>query len=733
MRHIVFAVLCCSVAIVGAGPAAAAPLHPTGYPKEDLEKLAPDHEVRSVPVAPGAPCYRDVLTVDLSDELPPVGNQGGQGSCSSWSCAYYHRTQLEYKERLWDLTDPNHQFSPAFVYNQINGGLDGGSGFTNNFGLMVDQGCASLVDAPYDDGNLLGWPSESAYVHAMPFRCKEWAWSRILDDSAIVLIKQLLNNGFTTCVGVNVWGNFDAIQNYDYTYCVADRMGTLRGGHMVTVIGYNDTMPTNDGPGAFKLVNSWGTGWGLSGFFWMSYVALKDSLLSHRNVGWMTDTVGYVPKMLGRVRIDHPARDRFGIAALVGPREAPLWSHNFRTWRREKAQQPFPKTTIVFDMTGGADYIENLQTDSAFIACRDDTTDGNEGTLLYYSCQYLPWANTVPSHDTPMTIPDDRETIYACAQPGQWDPDVGVVQGPAPVAMLDSSQTAVPQVLVRNFGQGSASFPVEYRIGSNYCDTQQVTNLAPGDTTRLTFRSWTALDRNMLSTRCTTMLTGDQFLDNDWSEDSVFVRVRDVALLEITSPPDTVDSGAFVPPQVMVSNKGNQDEDLRAVFRIPDEGFVRGASKVFPAGAETLMTFPNWKPSTIGTHVACCTLFFESDVHPEDNAIEREVTVIPVAGIHENPELAAQEPHVAVVPNPFRTHADINLRLTANSPCGLAIYDASGRLVRYFSVPQSPVPNPQSLVWDGKNTQGKTAPAGVYYCRVEGDADCITARMLKLE
>ena len=136
-------VLCCLV-VLGAA-SARAELHPLGFVSSDLSKVAPEHEAKSVPVAPGAKSFREVLRVDLTDEMPPTGNQGAQGSCASYAITYYHRTQLEYHERHWDLTDPHHQFSPAFTYNQVNGGGDNGSGFENNMPLICDQGCASLV------------------------------------------------------------------------------------------------------------------------------------------------------------------------------------------------------------------------------------------------------------------------------------------------------------------------------------------------------------------------------------------------------------------------------------------------------------------------------------------------------------------------------------------------------------------------------------------------------------
>ena len=90
------------ISLSAAFSVAAAELHPCGYVEEDLHKTAAEHQVFSIPVVPGVPVCSDVSYVDLSDELPPVGNQGGIGSCTSWSVAYYHRTQLEYRERQCD-------------------------------------------------------------------------------------------------------------------------------------------------------------------------------------------------------------------------------------------------------------------------------------------------------------------------------------------------------------------------------------------------------------------------------------------------------------------------------------------------------------------------------------------------------------------------------------------------------------------------------------------------------
>jgi len=56
---------------------------------------------------------------------------------------------------------------------------------------------------------------------------------------------------------------FDLISAYNNIYSSVERYGKNRGGHAITLVGYDDSLLTSDGYGAFKFVNSWGTGWAL--------------------------------------------------------------------------------------------------------------------------------------------------------------------------------------------------------------------------------------------------------------------------------------------------------------------------------------------------------------------------------------------------------------------------------------------------------------------------------------
>ncbi|MHB8894743.1 MAG: hypothetical protein ACYC99_06130, partial [Candidatus Geothermincolia bacterium] len=86
------------------------------------------------PATPTAPALRSGVplsaSADMSGQIPPIGDQGQQGSCVAWATSYYYKSWSEKLEHAsWNLADPRYEFSPSFVYNQINGGGDNGSTF----------------------------------------------------------------------------------------------------------------------------------------------------------------------------------------------------------------------------------------------------------------------------------------------------------------------------------------------------------------------------------------------------------------------------------------------------------------------------------------------------------------------------------------------------------------------------------------------------------------------------
>ncbi|MEI6043323.1 MAG: C1 family peptidase [Chloroflexota bacterium] len=219
--------------------------------------------------------------VDYTALVPPVGNQGSQGSCVGWAIGYYYKSIQEYRERRWSLTDPTHQFSPSFVYNQINNGYDYGAWPDDAFNLLQNTGTVSIADFPYNASDYRSQPSV-ALKAAASYKAKSWqylfynvsSWPYYVANPAgtVDMLRQYLAQGDVFALTIPIYDTWDYVGNSPTSVATKPtNLGSYRGYHEVTVIGYDDTIVSSDGLGAFRVVNSWGTSWGNNGFTWLSY------------------------------------------------------------------------------------------------------------------------------------------------------------------------------------------------------------------------------------------------------------------------------------------------------------------------------------------------------------------------------------------------------------------------------------------------------------------------------
>lgn len=96
--------------------------------------------------------------------------------------------------------------------------------------------------------------------------------------------------------------------------------------------------------------------------------------------------------------------------------------------------------------------------------------------------------------------------------------DVGVTAILAPVGILDLGTVVQPRARLRNWGNVIETFPVVFRIGTFYADTQYTAD------TVVTFRPCTLSLVGTFSTQCSTAMTGDMVPTNDLRTDSVVVQ-----------------------------------------------------------------------------------------------------------------------------------------------------------------------------------------------------------------
>lgn len=208
-------------------------------------------------------------SVDLSPFFPSPGNQGLQGSCVGWATAYALKSYQEGLEIGWPLNTRSHLFSPAFVYNQIKlWGCTSGSRIVDALDLIVSEGAATLATMPYDQFDCTTQPSNNARQEAPFF--KGYRRVRVNSTSGI---KAALVNGLPVVGGIVVYDQLQTLVGPNSVYNTAT--GVPTGGHAITIVGYDD----NRYGGAFKVINSWGTGFGDGGYFWLPYAFAVQGIL----------------------------------------------------------------------------------------------------------------------------------------------------------------------------------------------------------------------------------------------------------------------------------------------------------------------------------------------------------------------------------------------------------------------------------------------------------------------
>ncbi len=198
--------------------------------------------------------------IDLSAQFPTPGYQGQQNSCVAWSVAYAVKSYQEGLEEGWSLTTQDHLFSPAYIYNQLNGGSDNGLKVSDALAWVVDNGMATLATVPYEETNYTTQPTTAATKEAQLYKPLEWGTLKSNND-----IKTSLANQQPVIITMAVYNSLKNLKGSNSVYNTAD---TWIGEHAVTLVGYDDGHASG---GAFKVMNSWGTDWGNQGFFWLPY------------------------------------------------------------------------------------------------------------------------------------------------------------------------------------------------------------------------------------------------------------------------------------------------------------------------------------------------------------------------------------------------------------------------------------------------------------------------------
>ena len=244
-------------------------------------------------ILPDVPLPNRMLTslppaVDHSSKLPPVGSQGGAGSCVGWATSYYYKSFQEGLDQGWALNTSNHQFSPNFVWDQIQiSGTCGGTFLGDAYQLLQEKGDVPLSVMPYTEDCHSSITQQHLDV-AASYRAENYGqffnYGSRPTDAIIEQMKAWLASGDMIQIAIPVTPEFDSPSG---PYCMVEvpNQGPSRGGHAIAIVGYDDNIG-GIGKKGFKIVNSWGIDWGCGGFAYLSYDWIKSNA---KEAWWMND------------------------------------------------------------------------------------------------------------------------------------------------------------------------------------------------------------------------------------------------------------------------------------------------------------------------------------------------------------------------------------------------------------------------------------------------------------
>ena len=217
-------------------------------------------------------------SADLRPGCPPVYDQGQVGSCTGNSIA----GAFEFQQKKQLLQD----FMPSRLFIYYNErviehttGKDAGAQIRDGIKTVAKQGVPPEPDWPYSENMsvVTEKPDANAYTDALQHQVISYhRISARTASAALNLMKSCLADGYPFVFGFTVYSAFEGPEVAKTGILKMPNLKTeqVEGGHAVLCVGYDDKMKS------VLVRNSWGTSWGLKGYFWMPYAYITDPKLA---------------------------------------------------------------------------------------------------------------------------------------------------------------------------------------------------------------------------------------------------------------------------------------------------------------------------------------------------------------------------------------------------------------------------------------------------------------------
>jgi C1A family cysteine protease len=210
-------------------------------------------------------------SVDLRTEFSPVYDQGQLGSCTANAIA----GAIEFDQRKQGTKE----FTPSRLFIYYNERVmertvnqDAGAQIRDGIKSVATVGAPPETDWQYDISKFTHKPPRRAYTDAKSDLVS--AYARVTQD--LTQMRGCLAEGYPFVFGFTVYESFESETVAKTGLVPMPRTGeAVKGGHAVVAAGYKDDQRV------FIVRNSWGSGWGLSGYFLMPYEYLISPHLAN--------------------------------------------------------------------------------------------------------------------------------------------------------------------------------------------------------------------------------------------------------------------------------------------------------------------------------------------------------------------------------------------------------------------------------------------------------------------
>ena len=198
---------------------------------------------------------------DWSNFVTPVKNQGQCGSCVVFATtAALESALLKQNKGAYDISE---QYGLSCLLPPTL--CDSGMQIGDYVNLLKSSGSSQeLSQYPYT-ASYGSCDATRQFINAYNFSYNITAFQKVSITSIDDLKSTLVQYG-PIVASFKVYSSFFNYSTGLYRPSVVEN---YEGGHAVLVVGYSDKM------GGFRVKNSWGTGWGDNGFFWIAYDQIK--------------------------------------------------------------------------------------------------------------------------------------------------------------------------------------------------------------------------------------------------------------------------------------------------------------------------------------------------------------------------------------------------------------------------------------------------------------------------